>query len=588
MKRIFPVIAVTLCLQTSEALCDPYGGPVPGTQPPSQAVPVGPVGPPQIGNPENLGNPDNQGDQQGSPPGNPEPPGPAAPYNPLQNEPNGPGSPLPNSGQPGQSGQNGQGVQGGTPQSDAPTFMNGTLPNTQNPFLPTGISPGTFNAPLANLYELQGVPALAAPLMGQVYRPFGLTLYQPNPFQVVPQGTVSLTGSFETDTNINYSPTQPQVGSFYTIGPAVTYSNFDNYGYLSALAAASYVQYDTGNIPAYMEETGGVNAGSYLGNRVFVGIQDFVSRGDMPESNGSPLQFFNGVDPYIMNSAGAEVGIALTPKISFVETAMDFYYDASSFGAGISNIQSLSEGLNYIDKTWNLSADYTYSQGTFSIFPGFISNGVSGMAMRMLNPSTSIGVGGDYTYSETEGEPLLNFSMISGYGLFNHTFNRNVTASFMGGYNVVQFANGESFPGPMVDANVSYVSGPFSASMNVGWFQENQMSFGVEMGPEDVKQAMAYINYQISPRVGFNSSVGYAIYSFYSAPAFSNSFFQTLQSSQAYNSNVLDQSDGLFWTPKSWLRTGLEYNFIDFTTNIPNETVIDNQFVALVSIFFNF
>jgi hypothetical protein len=578
MRRILPGIAVALCLHTTPVLSDPlYGGPVQGTEPPSGAVPTPLVGPPQVGNPENQGSSPNQ--EPANPAQNPSNQG---PYNPLQNNPNAPGLPLQNSGQPGQENQSGQ------PVSNAPTFMNGALPNTQNPFLPTGITPGTLTSPLTNLFELQGVPALAAPLMGQVYRPFGLTLYQPNPFQVVPQGYASLSGSFETDTNINYSPTNPQVGSLYSITPAVAYSNFDDYGYLSAMASASYTQYDTGNIPPYLSEMGGVSAGTYLGNRVFVGVEDFLVRGEMPESSGSPLQFLNGIDPFFSNTMGAEAGFALTPKISFVETAMDSYFDGTAFGAGIMNVQSLAETLSYIDKTSMLSATYTYATGMYSFFPDFISNGASGMAMHALTHSTSAGIGGNYTYYMMQGEPLLNFDMITAYGLINHTFNRNVTASIQGGANDVIFATGQSYLGPLLDANITYQSGPLGLALNAGWFEEDQISFGVAMGPEDVKQIMATISYRISPRTSFMASGGYAIYKFFNAPAFSNNFFQTLQPSQSYEANTLMQTDGIFWRPNNWLMTSLEYNLVDFSTNIPNETVIDNQFIAMVSIYFPF
>jgi hypothetical protein len=489
---------------------------------------------------------------------------------------------------PAQSGQDGQGNQSGQPVNNAPTFMNGALPNTQNPFLPTGISPGTITSPLTNMFELQGVPALAAPLMGQVYRPFGLSMYQPNPFQVVPQGYASLSGSFETDTNINYSPTNPQVGSLFTITPAIDYSNFDDYGYLSAMASASYTQYDTGNIPPYLSEMGGVSAGTYLGNRFFVGVEDFLTRGEMPESSGSPLQFLNGIDPFFENTMGAEAGFELTPKISFVETALDMYFDGTAFGAGITNVQSLSETMNYIDKTTMLSSTYTYSDGMFSFFPSFISNGVSGTAMHSFTPSTSAGVGGNYTYYMMQGQPLLNFDMITGYGLITHKFNRNVTGSIQGGVNDIIFANGQSYLGPLLDGNITYISGRISLALNAGWFEEDQISFGVPMGPEDVKQVIASLSYMMSPRTTFVASGGYAIYSFLNAPGFSNNYFKTLQSNQSYEANSIMQTDGVFWRPNNWLMTSLDYNLVDFSTNIPNETIIDNQFIAMVSVYFPF
>ena len=585
VKRIILAIALTLLLHPLQAFSDPlYGGPVPGTEAPNQAVPTAPVGPPIVGNPQDQGS---QQPDQGlfGPSQTPEN---SPPNNPLQGNPpgfpqGGPGQ----TGQPGMNGQNGQ-PQSGQPVSQAPTFMNGTLPNTQNPFLPTGISPGTYTAPLTSLYELQGVPDLAAPLMGQIYRPFGLSLFQPNPFQVVPQGTLSLSGYFETDTNYEFSSNNPQLGSFYAITPAIAYSTFDDYGYLSAMANVSYDQYDTGNIPPYLTETGGVNAGTYLGSRIFVGLQDMTVRGETPETSGSPVNFFSGIDPYFMNLSGAEAGFALTPKISYVETAMDMYFDDSAFGAGIMNVQSLSQALNYIDKTTMLNVAYTYSQGFFSLYPDFISQTISGMAMHSLTPTTSAGVGGNDTYYEMQGDPLLNFSMLSGYGLINHTFNHNVTASVQGGYNVVQFADGQSYPGPLLDFNMTYLSGPLSLTINAGWFEENMMTYGVEMGPEDVKQVMGYIYYRISPKTSLMASGGYGIYSFFNAPGFTNNYFQTLQPAQSYYMDSITQTDQIMWNPLNWLTTSLEYNLIEFSTNLPNETVVDNQFIAMATIHFNF
>jgi len=589
MKSFLFTATLILCLNTHIALADPFGGAVPGAQPPPQLVPTAPVGPPQVGVPEE------QGPQQESPAGNPmgpsQNPTGSGPYNPLLNGTPPPGSPATGSGLPGsQSGA--QPAQNGTnenEQSAAPTFMNGVLPNTQNPFLPTGISPGTYTAPLTNLFELQGVPALAAPLMGQVFRPFGLSLYQPNPFQVVPQGMAYLSGSFETDTNIDFSPTNPQVGSLFTVTPAVSYSNFDDYGYLSLLANASYVQYLSGNIPSYLSETGGFSTGTYLGNRVFVGFDDFITRGEMPDTSGSPLQFLNGIDPYLMNTMGGEVGIALTPKISFVQTATDTYYDESAFGAGISNIQSLGDALNYIDKTTMLSVAYTYSQGFFSFYPDFTANGVSATAMHTIGHSSSGGVGGNYTYYMMQGQPLLNFSMESGYILLNHTFNRSVTGSIQGGYNVVEFTStGQSYPGPLLDANITYNSGPFSITANAGWFEMDNISYGIQTGPETVKQAILALAYQITPRTTFSTSAGYIVSTMFNVPGFSNSFFQNLQPSQSYTYNSLNISNALSWRPNNWLMTSLMYNLINFSSNIPNETVVDNQFIAMVSVYFPF
>jgi hypothetical protein len=74
----------------------------------------------------------------------------------------------------------------------------------------------------------------------------------------------------------------------------------------------------------------------------------------------------------------------------------------------------------------------------------------------------------------------------------------------------------------------------------------------------------------------------------YSAYNFSNSFFSTLQPNINYNGSYFDQADGIFYTPNTWMQTSLTYKFIEFSTNIPNETVIDNQFIAMVSFHWKF
>ena len=276
--------------------------------------------------------------------------------------------------------------------------MNSAMPNSSNPFLPNNISPGLLSAPLENAYLQDGVPQLAAPMMSAVYRPFGMTFFQPNPFQVTPQGAVTLTGMYGEDSNIAYTTNQPSWGSFFSITPAVYYSNFDDYGYISLMGSASYYQYNAGNIPAYIDETAGISAGTYLGDRVFVGVQDMGFVGFSPGMNGSPLAFFTGINPYYGNMSDAEVGFALTPKVTFVQSASDMYFDDSGYGAGIYNIQSLMDTLNYKDTLNFVSLSYIYQQGIISLFPGFISDGLMGSAMRMVSPTTSFGVGGTASY----------------------------------------------------------------------------------------------------------------------------------------------------------------------------------------------
>lgn len=489
---------------------------------------------------------------------------------------------------PGSSTQPPQGSENGNPTpSPAPTFMNGAMPNSSNPFLPSNISPGQITGPLENAYIQSGVPALAAPLMSAVYRPFSLTFFQPNPFQVVPQGGVSLTGIFETDTNINFSPTQPEVGSLYTIMPSVYYSNFDDYGYLSLMADASYSQYDTGNIPAYFDEMGGISAGTYLGTRVFVGAQDFATNGSTPQMTGSPFAFFNGINSYYENIADGEIGLALTPKLTFVQGASDMYVDMGGYGAGIMNLQSLTDTLNYMSNLNFLSVNYTYQQGIMSVFPSFISNGVSGTAMRKLTPTTSFGVGGNGSYYLFQSSPLYNFEMYSYYGTLTHSFTKSISSTLQGGWDVTTLG-GQTYQAPMVDLNIGYSGPKVSLGINVGEFQTSGLSYGIEMGPQNTYDALGYLSYKISPLTAFFSSAGYSYYQYYAASTFSNSFFSTLQPEINYNGAILDQADGVSYTPFSWLRASVNYNLIDFSTNIPRETVVDNQFIAMITFSWQF
>lgn len=525
---------------------------------------------------------------------------------------NGPGFNTPNSGSGNQNGSSpslspsglspGQGAgapgtNGGAPgasnaaqaqPSSAPTFMNGSLPNTTNPFLPSNVSPGLISSPIENAYLLNGVPQMAAPLMSAVYRPFGLTFFQPNPFQVTPQGMVSVTGMIGEETNVNFSPTQPEAGGFYSIMPAVMYSTFDDYGYLSLLASASYTGFDTGNIPSYFDEIGGVSVGTYLGTRVFVGAQDFVYSGSTPLMNGQPFQFFNGINASYGNMADAELGIALTPKITFVQAASDQYFGSEGYGAGFMNLQAIIDSLNYMDKTNYISASYIYQQGLMSDFPSFYSNGASGTAMHQLNPMTSLGIGGTVSYYFYQNIPSFDTVMYSYYGILSRTITRGVTFSAMGGWNGVEFDNGQSFASPEWDVNLGYGDNRLGLGINVGEFIENNASFGIEMGPETVMEAMGYLSYMIGSKTSFYSSVGYSYYSYLSAYNFSNSFFQTLQPNVSYNGTFWDGTAGISYLPYPWMTTSLVYNFIEGNTNIPNETIVNNIFMAMVSFSWNF
>ena len=488
---------------------------------------------------------------------------------------------TPTNGQPGLN----QPENSGTP----PTFMNGSLPGTQGPMIQNGISPGSNAAPMMDMFQQSGYPALAAPLAAAVYQPFGLNMYQLNPFQVTPMGFFSLTGSAAYATNIDYSSSNPKPGVFYTLSPALGYSTFDQYGFLSAIAEASLYEYTSGNVPSYLDEIGSLSAGTYLGSRVFVGVRDMVVRGsDILQSGGTPLGFLNGINPYIYNIAEAEVGIALTPKITFIQSANDFYYDASSFGAGNSNIQTLGETLNYLAPRYFLTGTYSYSRGNFSIYPDFISNSASGLATHSLSKTTQIGLGGSYAAYNYTGGSSLSFTKGSWYGQFSHQFNSSLSASLQGGWNFTQFGNGQLFQDPLVDLNIEYLLGSASFGINAGEYMINEMNYGVELGPADVLSAMTYFTYKLSPKVHMVVSGGITDYSFFKPGDFSNNFFSTLKSNTGYSAQYISQQDGIFYRVRKWLLTGLMYQLIDFSTNIPQETVIDNEFIATVSFQYRF
>ena len=499
---------------------------------------------------------------------------------------------------PGGNGANGQ------PTSNAPTFMNNAMPNSTNPFLPTNISPGLLSAPLENAYLQNGVPQLAAPLMSVVYRPVGLTYFQPNPFQVTPAGSVSVTGMYGLMSNINYQPDQTFTdwGSYYMIMPAITYSNFDDYGYISLLGSLSYYQYNGGNVSSFLNEMTGFSAGTYLGDRIFVGVQEFGMAGETPQMNGSPFSFFHNIQPYYENMADAEVGIALTPKITFVQAASDIYFDDAAFGAGFMNLQSLTDSLNFnIDRVDFLSLSYNYQQGFFSDFPDFISDGISATAMRSLTPTTSVGIGGSGSYFLMGQNNISSFSsgigvspnsydflMYSAYGMLTHKLNRNLSASLQGGWNVIQYYNGQSYPGPLVDLNIAYTDSRMGLAINAGAYEMTMPSYGVEVGPTYTESILGVFYYDISPKTSFISSVGYTLFSFLNPYAYSNNYFQSLQSNQSYNGSYLYQSDGITYTPISWISTNLMYTYMEFSTNIPQESIGQNMIFASVTFSWNF
>ena len=590
--RVILAVAIFLALHFSIGRENAFGGPIYGPSPsgtvPGGEVPEGDANPPNVpsGLVPSLNGPGFNLPSNGSS---------STSGNNGQNgsQPNNPSNPMNPNSLPG--GSNGQ----GQPASSAPTFMNNAMPNVSNPFLPNNISPGLLSSPLENAYMQNGVPQLAAPMMSAVYRPFGLTFFQPDPFQVAPQGSVTLTGMYGEASNVDFSTNQPSWGSFFSITPAVYYSNFDDYGYISLMGSASYYQYNSGSISAYLNETGGISAGTYLGDRVFVGVQDMGFTGFSPGMNGSPLAFFTGIKPYYGNMSDAEVGFALTPKITFVQSASDMYFDDSGFGAGVFNVQSLMDTLNYKDAVNFLSLSYTYQQGIISMFPGFISNGVMGSAMRMISPLTSFGFGGtisDFLYNQSSvptsffgsSSNSLNFYMYSYYGILTHQLTRSLSISLQGGLNTVSFYNGETFQAPMIDMNIAYTGPRLGLGLNAGEYMENMTSYGVELGPEKTKDIMGYLTYRIGSKTSLFSSAGYSIYTFLSPYNFSNNFFQTLQPNTSYSGSYLDLSAGINYTPEPWVNTSLDYNMVDFSSGIPNTAIIENMFMAMVTFVWSF
>lgn len=600
LKRIKKAsfVFIILYMFQSNVLAVPLYGPAPSNatnagvvpglnvdtgQPPNGAVPS--LNGPGMNAPAAGGGP-----QGGNPPSNPTSPSPQGIMGPGPQ-----GGQLPGSGGPASATQS---------TSEAPTFMNNAMPNSTNPFLPTNISPGLITAPLENAYLQSGVPQLMAPLMSVVYRPFGLTYFQPNPFQVVPQGSVSLTTTYGLMSNINYQPNESFTdwGSFYSIMPAISYSNFDDYGYISLMGNVSYYQYNGADVSSFLNEMAGISAGSYLGTRVFVGVQELGNIGESPQSNASLLGFFHGITPYYDNMADAEVGIALTPKLSFIQAASDMYFEDTGFGAGFMNLQSLTDTLNYMDKNDFLSLSYIYQQAFFSDFPNFISDGLSGTAMRSLSPTTSFGVGGSASYF-LMGQNNLSF--VSGgqgfspdfydfidyayYGIFSHYLTRSISVVLEGGWNGVQFFDGQSFQGPMVDLNIAYTGPHLGLGINAGEFESTMgPTYGVEMGPVYTQAVMGYLNYSFSPKTSAFASVGYSVYTFQQPYSYANTFFQTLQPNQSYNGTIFSQTDGISYTPYPWLNTSIDYNFTQFTTNIPDESIAQNMIFAMMTFVWSF
>jgi hypothetical protein len=252
-----------------------------------------------------------------------------------------------------------------------------------------------------------------------------------------------------------------------------------------------------------------------------------------------------------------------------------------------------------MDKTNYLSLSHIYQQGLFSLFPGFVSDGLMGTAMRSVSPTTSLGVGGSasyYLYAQSNlaqnffvpSSNSSNFYMTSYYGIFTRQMTPSLSFSAQGGWNAISFYSGETFQSPLIDLNLAYSGPRLGLGVNVGEFMENMTSYGVEMGPEKTKNALGYLTYAISPKTSFFSSVGYTLYDFLNPYSYSNNFFQTLQPNLSYSGSYLYLSDGIFYQPVSWLNTSLIYNLMNFSTNVPNETIIENTFLAVMTFMWSF
>lgn len=488
------------------------------------------------------------------------------------------------------------------PVSSAPTFMNGILPGTGNAFnnqegmVPTGFG-GAF---MSNMID-QGIPAEAAPLLSAVFSPFGMRLIQPNPFMVTPQGLVAFTGSEEFDTNLNDSSNNPEMGFRRELSPSAAYTTFNDTSYISALYSPSWVTYDKADISSELNQLADLQAGSYLGQHVFAGVTDSFMRTDLPTS-GSTLGLLNGRNPFYINTLNAELALAITPTITLVTNASDFYFQSSGGAVvnpdgtistiggsliGFSNVQTLGEDAWYRDGVNALTLSYDYSQGFYSIFPGFHSSTYGLTATRAISPILNLGVKGSYAPYDY-GSQTLNFNQYNGAFTISDVPNTYSAYSLEVGWNGIQFESGQSFQSPLFDVNAMYSGAVWMVDFNAGQYLRQSFAEGIAMGPLQADSAELFFLYNITPLVYFVSEGSVGVYNYLEGVNFLQGTSlltgTSLTPGSSLVSHFIMESDGLFWRARQWLLTGFEYTLENTDSNIPGVGFINNRFIALVSL----
>lgn len=483
-----------------------------------------------------------------------------------------------------------------------PTFMNGILPgsgnslNNQEGMVPTGFG-GAFMTNMIN----EGIPAQAAPLLSSVFSPFGMRLIQPNPFMVTPQGLLAFTGYEEFDTNLNDSSQNPEMGFRRDLAPSAAYTTFDDTGYISALYSPSWVTYDKANISNEFNQIADLQAGSYIGQHIFTGVSDSFIRTDTPTS-GTSLGLINGRNPFMINTLNAELAFSITPTITLVTNASDFYFDSSGGTSlnpdgtipttsgsliGFSNIETLGEDIWYRNDVDALTLSYSYSNGFYSIFPGFHSSTYGINGTRSISPTVALGVkGNDSAYDY--GSQTLNFNQYSGAFTISDTPNTYSSYSLELGWNGIQFESGQSFQSPLIDLNAMYSGSSWMVNLNVGQYLRQSFAEGIAMGPLQADSAEIFFLYNITPLVYFVSEGSIGIYDYLEGVNFlkGTSLLSGTQLTPGSNfvSHSIMNSDGLFWRARQWLLTGFEYTLENMGSNIPGVGFINNRFIALVSL----
>lgn len=523
---------------------------------------------------------------------------------PPDQNPNGsPGIGNPNGTPPPPSQSGSVGSQPPAPQVPAPpTFMNGILPGSGNSLNnQEGMVPAGFGGALMTNMINQGVPAEAAPLLSSVFSPFGMRLIQPNPFMVTPQGLLAFTGSEEFDTNLNDSSNNPEIGFRRDLAPSAAYTTFDDTGYLSGLYSPSWVTYDKANIQSEFNQIADLQAGSYLGQHVFAGVSDSFIRTDTPTS-GTSLGLLNGRNAFMINTLNAELAFSITPTITLVTNASDFYFDSSGGATvnpdgtistlggsliGFSNVQTLGEDIWYRNDVNALTLSYDYTQGFYSLFPGFHSSTYGLNGTRSISPVVTIGIKGSYSPYDY-GSQTLNFNQYSGAFTISDIPNTYSAYSLEAGWNGVQFQSGQTFQSPLVDLNVMYSGAVWMVDFNAGQYLRQSFAEGIAMGPLQADSAELFFLYNFTPLVYFVSEGSFGVYDYLEGVNFlqGSSLLAGTNFTPGSNfvSHFIMQSDGLFWRARQWLLTGFEYTLENTDSNIPGVGFINNRFIALVSL----